>query len=203
MAQGPPTHKQRKPTDVLEFDYLIQLLCKRQCNGTLCSSFSSKGVFAKSPGGWEIEDFVENEENEEILEWYFHLPRGSVFWWWKSLLIEGGGVYWEHWIHWVHRGASKHHSVVILMWDRWIYLYLRRYRTRPQTSRFNFRPSKQCSFYVFGVFLDSRGRGTPTCKTYSWGSILTFFDKVCVFDKVRVLIFAHQNTVRSMFMEFL
>ena len=31
---------------------------------------------------------------------------------------------------------------------------------------------------------------------------MTFFDKVCVFDKVRVLDFAHQNRVRSMFMEF-
>ena len=34
-----------------------------------------------------------------------------------------------------------------------------------QTSRFNFRQSKQRSFYVFGVFVDSRGRGNP-CKTY-------------------------------------
>ena len=32
---------------------------------------------------------------------------------------------------------------------------------------------------------------------------MTLFDKVCVFDKVRVLDFAHQNRVRSMFMEFL
>ena len=30
-----------------------------------------------------------------------------------------------------------------------------------------------------------------------------FFEKDCVFDKVRVLIFAHQNRVRSMFFEFL
>ena len=65
-----------------------------------------------------------------------------------------------------------------------------------KSSCFNFRPSNQSSFYVFGVFVDSRGRGDP-CKTYSWGSILTFF------DKVRVLIFAHQNRVRSMFLEFL
>ena len=28
------------------------------------------------------------------------------------------------------------------------------------SSRFNFRTSKQSSFYVFGVFVDSRG-GTP------------------------------------------
>ena len=33
--------------------------------------------------------------------------------------------------------------------------------TRPQTSRFNFRQSKQSSIYVFGVFVDSRGRETP------------------------------------------
>ena len=33
-------------------------------------------------------------------------------------------------------------------------------------TRFLFRPSKQSSFYVFGVFVDSRGRGDP-CKTYS------------------------------------
>ena len=31
----------------------------------------------------------------------------------------------------------------------------------PQTSSFNFRPSKQSSFYVFGVFVDTRGRGDP------------------------------------------
>ena len=30
-----------------------------------------------------------------------------------------------------------------------------------QSSRCNFRPSKQSSFYVFGVFVDSRGRVTP------------------------------------------
>ena len=116
-----------------------------------------------------------------------------------------------HWAHWVDQdrggalsalnalsalSAPKPHSAVILMWDRWIYLYLRRYRTRPQTSRFNFRQSKQSSFFVFGVFVDSRGRGNP-CKTYSWGSILTFFDKVFV------LIFDHQSRTRSMFLEFL
>ena len=61
-----------------------------------------------------------------------------------------------------------------------------------KSSCFNFRPSKQSSFYVFGVFVDSRGGGTP-------GSILTYF------EKVRVLIFAHLNKsnqirVRSMFL---
>ena len=30
-----------------------------------------------------------------------------------------------------------------------------------QTTRFNFRPSKHDSFYVYGVFVDSRGGGTP------------------------------------------
>ena len=35
-----------------------------------------------------------------------------------------------------------------------------------QSSRFNFRPSKQSSFYVFGVFVHSRGRGNP-CKMCS------------------------------------
>ena len=30
-----------------------------------------------------------------------------------------------------------------------------------QTSRFKFRLSKQSSFYVFRVFVDSRGGGTP------------------------------------------
>ena len=55
-----------------------------------------------------------------------------------------------------------------------------------QSLRFNFRRLKQSSFYVFGVFVNCRG-----------GSILTYF------DKVRVVIFAHQNRVRSMFLEFL
>ena len=41
------------------------------------------------------------------------------------------------------------------------YLYLRPYRTRPQASRFIFIQSKQSSFYVFGVFVESRGGGTP------------------------------------------
>ena len=41
-----------------------------------------------------------------------------------------------------------------------------------------------------------RGRGDPY-KTYYWGSILTLF------NKDHVLIFAHQNRVRSMFLEFL
>ena len=30
-----------------------------------------------------------------------------------------------------------------------------------QSVRFNFRPSKQGSFFVFGVLVDSTGRGTP------------------------------------------
>ena len=48
-----------------------------------------------------------------------------------------------------------------------------------QSSCFNFYPLNQSSFNVFGVFVDSRGRRDP-CKTYSGGSILTFFDKVSV-----------------------
>ena len=55
---------------------------------------------------------------------------------------------------------------------------------------------EQSSFYVFGVFVDSRGWGDP-CKTYSRGSISTFF------GKVRVLFFAHLKRFRSMFLEFL
>ena len=54
-----------------------------------------------------------------------------------------------------------------------------------RSSRFNFRRSKQSSFYVFLVFVDGRG-----------GSILTCFDKVHG-------IFPYQNRVRCMFMEFL
>ena len=60
-----------------------------------------------------------------------------------------------------------------------------------QSSRFNFRPSKQGSFYVFGVFVDSRG-GAPGKRVPAG-----FFNKVCV------LIFAPQNRVRSMFLEVL
>ena len=48
-----------------------------------------------------------------------------------------------------------------------------------QSSHFNFRRSKQSSFYVFGVFVNGRG-----------GSILTYFNKVRI---VRV---------RSMILEF-
>ena len=45
--------------------------------------------------------------------------------------------------------------------------------------------------YVFWVFIGIIG---GTYKTYSCGSILTFV------DKVRVLSFAHENKVRSMFL---
>ena len=56
-----------------------------------------------------------------------------------------------------------------------------------QSLRFNFRRSKQSSFYVFGLLVDGRGGG----------SILTYLEKVCV------VICAHQNRVRSIFLEFL
>ena len=59
------------------------------------------------------------------------------------------------------------------LWNVFMRVYFDVFR---QSMRFNFRPSKQSSFYVYGVFVDSRGRGNP-CKTYSWGSNLTFFDK--------------------------
>ena len=62
-----------------------------------------------------------------------------------------------------------------------------------QIPCFKLRPSKQSSFNVYDVFVDSRG-GNP-CKTYFSGPILTFL------EKVRVLIFAHQNRVSSMFLE--
>ena len=55
-----------------------------------------------------------------------------------------------------------------------------------QRSRFNFRRSKQTSFYVFGLFVDGRG-----------GSILTYVDKICF------VICTNQNRVRSMFLELL
>ena len=52
--------------------------------------------------------------------------------------------------------------------------------------------NQNSSFYVFGVFVDSRGRWYPDKRVPDG-----FFDKVCG------LIFASQNTVRSMFLEFL
>ena len=63
-----------------------------------------------------------------------------------------------------------------------------------QSLRFNFRPAKQSSFYVFGVFV-GRGTGTPE-KRIPEGLFLTFF------DKVRVLILDHQNRVRCTFLKF-
>ena len=62
-----------------------------------------------------------------------------------------------------------------------------------QSSRLNFRTSKQSSLYLLGVFVDSRGRGAPDKR----------IPEMTLFEKVPVLIFAHQNTVHSMFMEFL
>ena len=103
----------------------------------------------------------------------------------------------------------------------------------PQSSRFNFRPSKQSSFYVLGVLYISRGRGPlinvflrvyfdvfrqslrfnfhPLKQSpfYVFGFLLDSRgdpDKRVpegLFDKVCVLIFAPQNRVRSMFLEFL
>ena len=35
-----------------------------------------------------------------------------------------------------------------------------------QTSRLKFCSSKQSSFYVFGVFVDSRGRGGPLINVF-------------------------------------
>ena len=59
--------------------------------------------------------------------------------------------------------------------------------------RFKIHPLKVSSIYVSGVFGDSRGgRGTPG-KLVPDG----------FFDKVGVLIFAAQNSVRSMFLNFL
>ena len=60
---------------------------------------------------------------------------------------------------------------------------------------FHFRTSKESLFYVFRVFVHSRGgRSLVTC---SWGSIVTFV------DNVRILFFASQSRVHSMFLEFL
>ena len=64
-----------------------------------------------------------------------------------------------------------------------------------QTSRFKFRPSKQNSFYVFFVFVDSRGGGTPDNVF-----MRVYFD---VFQEKCVLIIAHKKRFRSMFLEFL
>ena len=45
-----------------------------------------------------------------------------------------------------------------------------------QSLRFNFRPSKQSFFYVFGVFVDSRGGSLGKCIPED------FLDKVCVLN---------------------
>ena len=60
---------------------------------------------------------------------------------------------------------------------------------------FHFRTSKESLVYVFRVFVHSRGgRSLVTC---SWGSIVTFV------DNVRILFFASQSRINSMFLEFL
>ena len=38
-----------------------------------------------------------------------------------------------------------------------------------RSSRFNFRPSKQSSFYIFGVFVDSRERVVTELVIYVFG----------------------------------
>ena len=112
--------------------------------------------------GQEIEDFVANEENEEILEWYFIYLEDPFFGGENRFseieaLSAIGAIPLPshcqcnsdpsvhsvhspiHWAHWVDHdrggalsalGASKPHSAVILMWDRWIYLYLRVFLTK-------------------------------------------------------------------------
>ena len=57
---------------------------------------------------------------------------------------------------------------------------------------------------IFLEFLENR-RGRNSCKTYSWGSIWTFFDKVriLIFKKVlkhRIWIFDNQNRFSSIFL---
>ena len=46
-----------------------------------------------------------------------------------------------------------------------------------QSSRFKVRPSKQSSFYVFGVFVDSRGGGTLD-KRIPEGLFICYFIKI-------------------------
>ena len=65
-----------------------------------------------------------------------------------------------------------------------------------QNSRFYFPSSKQSYFYVLRVFVDSRGRGGPLINVL----LSVYFD---VFVKLRDLMFAHQNRLRSMFLVFL
>ena len=48
-----------------------------------------------------------------------------------------------------------------------------------QSSCINFRPSKQSSFYVFEVFVDSRGRGNPVKRICE--GVFTRFSKKFVF----------------------
>ena len=60
----------------------------------------------------------------------------------------------------------------------------------------SFKIVTELVIYVFGVFIGIIGGGTPD-KRIPEGLLLRFF------DKFRVLIFAHQNRVRSMFLEFL
>ena len=59
-----------------------------------------------------------------------------------------------------------------------------------QPSHFNFQTSKLSSFYVFGVFLDSRGRGGPLINVL----LRVYFD---VFRQTSRFYF-----FRSMFYEF-
>ena len=65
-----------------------------------------------------------------------------------------------------------------------------------QTSRFNLRSSNQSLFHVFGVFVDSRGRGRPLINVF----LRVYFDVILQTLRFN---YAHQNRVRSMFLEFL
>ena len=115
--------------------------------------------------------------------------------------------------NYVHTSARHPHQLICLLSTTEIYLmgfntnvnlfafvyfsqYLRVFfDVFRQTLCFNLRRSKQSSFYVFGVFVDCRGGGTPDNVF-----LRVYFN---VFDKVRVFIFAHQNRVRCMALEFL
>ena len=67
-------------------------------------------------------------------------------------------------------------------------MFLRAFSTK---FAFNYSPLNQSSFNVFAVFVDSRG-GTPGKRILE-----------SLFVKVRVLIFAPQKRVHSMFLEVL
>ena len=86
------------------------------------------------------------------------------------------------------RGTSDTHLEIVEEEGPLINVFLRAYfDVFRQTTRFNFRPSKHGSFYVYGFFVDSRVRGTVyqvSQVVFFYSRNSGFFENMSTFENV-------------------